>query len=354
MAQFIVEVVDQLDISALEKAYGTRGSSAYHPSILLSLLIYGYANGVFSSRKNKRATYDSVAFRFIAAGSHPDHDTLATFRRRFLGEVTGLFVQVLAMAQEMRLLKLGTVSLDGFKIKTNASRHSALSHGHIEKLEVQLKGEVESLLAMAEQADQSAIPDGMSLPEEIARREAKATIEARAKARFEKEQAEYEAKMARRKAKEKESGKKPGDKPPKPPTAGLGPKDQVNLTDDESRIMPVSGGGFDQTYTAQAAVDTDSMLVVAPAVTQACNDKQQVAPMLEKLAALPDFLGQVKNLLGDTGYYSADNAATCEAHGIEPYIAVKRDEHHLGRWSDLPSRRLCPKEPRRPRLWRTN
>ena len=132
LARFIVEVVDQLDISALEKAYGTRGSPAYHPSMLLSLLIYGYANGVFSSRKIERATYNSVAFRFIAAGSHPDHDTLATFRRRFLVEVTGLFIQVLAMAQEMKLLKLGTVRLNGIKIKANASRHSALSQGHIE------------------------------------------------------------------------------------------------------------------------------------------------------------------------------------------------------------------------------
>ena len=197
-------MVDGLDVSALEKAYAGRDSAAYHPTMLLSLLVYGYANGVFSSRKIERATYDSVAFRFIAAGTHPDHDTLATFRRRFLDELAGLFVQVLEMAQEMKLLKLGTVSLDGTKIKANASRHSALSHGHIEQLEIQLKAEVESLLAMAEQADQSAVPDGMSLPEEISRRRArlaamavaKAKIEERAKVRFEKAQAEYEEKLA--------------------------------------------------------------------------------------------------------------------------------------------------------------
>ena len=247
------------------------------------MLVYGYANGVFSSWKIEQATYDSVAFRFIAAGTHPDHDTLATFRRRFLDELAGLFVQVLEMAREMKLLKLGTISLDGTKVKANASRHSALSHGHIEQLETQLKAEVDSLLAQAEQADQSAVPDGMNLPAEITRRQArlaamaaaKAKIKERAQARFEKEQAEYEGKLARREAKAKESGKKPGGKPPKPPTAGPKAQDQLNLTDEESRIMPLAGGGFEQAYNAQAAVDTGSLLVVALGVTQACNDKEQ-------------------------------------------------------------------------------
>ena len=336
LARFVVEVVDGLDVSALEKAYAGRGSAPYHPSVLLALLVYGYANGVFSSRKIERATYDSVAFRFISAGTHPDHDTLASFRRRFLDELSGLFVQVLEMAQEMQLLKLGTVSLDGTKIKANASRHSALSHGHIEQLEIQLKAEVDTLLAMAEQADQSEVPDGMSLPDEIARRQArreamaaaKVKIEARAKARFEKEQAEYEAKLARREQKAKESGKKPGGKPPKPPAAGPKVQDQLNLTDEESRIMPVPGGGFEQAFNAQAAVDTSSMLVVSAAVTQACNDKEQVLPMLEQFAALPASLGKLKELVADTGFYSAKNVDACELRGIEAFIAVKRDEHH--------------------------
>mgnify|MGYP003530406401 FL=1 len=300
------------------------------------MLVYGYANGVFSSRKIERATYDSVAFRFIAVGTHPDHDTLATFRRRFLDELAGLFVQVLEMAREMKRLKLGTISLDGTKVKANASRHSALSHGHIEQLETQLKAEADSLLAQAEQADQSAVPDGMNLPAEITRRQArlaamaaaKAKIKERAQARFEKEQAEYEGKLARREAKAKESGKKPGGKPPKPPTAGPKAQDQLNLTDEESRIMPLAGGGFEQAYNAQAAVDTGSLLVVALDVTQACNDKEQGVPMLEQLATLPKSLGQAKQLLADTGFYSARNAGACEARGIDPFIAVKRDEHH--------------------------
>ena len=142
LARFIVEVIDGLDLGAFSRAYAGRGSAAYHPSALLGLLVYGYANGVFSSRKIERATYDSVAFRFIAAGSHPDHDTLATFRRRFLDELAGVFVQVLELAQELRLLKLGTISLDGTKVNANASRHSALSHGHIEQLQAQLEVEV--------------------------------------------------------------------------------------------------------------------------------------------------------------------------------------------------------------------
>ncbi len=336
LARFIVEVVDGLDVSALVRNYAGRGSAAYHPSVLLALLIYGYATGVFSSRKIERATYDSVAFRFIAAGGHPDHDTLATFRRRFLDELTELFVQVLAVAKEMRVLKLGTISLDGTKVHANASRHSALSYGHIEQLESQIKSEVQSLLTLAEQADQSSVPDGMNLPEEIARRaarlaamaEAKAKIEARAKARFEQEQAVYEAKMARREDKAKASGKKQGGRPPTPPTAGPTSQDQVNLTDDESRIMPVSGGGFEQAYNAQAAVEANSMLVVGTGVTQASNDKAQVTPMLACLASLPAPLGKPEHLLGDSGFYSAANVAACEAQGIDPFLAVKRDEHH--------------------------
>ena len=206
LARFVVEVVDQLDLSNLTRQYAGRGSKAHHPATLLAILVYGYATGIFSSRKLERATYDSVAFRYIAAGSHPDHDTLATFRRRFLDELANLFVQVLELAQEMKLLKLGTVCLDGTKLHANASRHSALSHGHIEKLEVELKAEVQELLALAESADQANIPDGVSLPAEIKRREdrlaamaaAKAKIAARAAERYQREKAEYDEKMARR------------------------------------------------------------------------------------------------------------------------------------------------------------
>ena len=338
LARFVVEVVDQLDLSKLTGEYEGRGSKAYHPATLLAILVYGYATGVFSSRRLERATYDSVAFRYIAAGTHPDHDTLATFRRRFLDELAGLFVQVLELAQEMKLLKLGSVCLDGTKMHANASRHSALSHGHIQKLESQLKAEVQDLLALAESADQANIPDGVSLPDEIKRREdrlaamaaAKVKIAARAEERYQREKAEYEQKMANRAAKEKDSGKKPGGKPPQAPTPGPKDSDQINLTDDESRIMPVSGAGFEQCYNAQAAVDAATMLVVATGVTQAPNDKEQVAPMLATLKVQAAVLGSVERLIADSGFSSEKNIKACEAARIEPLIAVARDEHHPG------------------------
>src|SRR5580700_5437545 len=172
LARFVVEVIDGLDLSAMVRSYRGTGSAGYHPALLLGLLVYGYATGVFSSRKLERATYDSVAFRFIAANDHPDHDTIATFRRRFLKDIAALFVRVLELAREMGLLKLGTVALDGTKIHANASRHSALSYEHATKIEAQLKAEVAELLARAEAADQAeAVVDGMSIPEELARRE---------------------------------------------------------------------------------------------------------------------------------------------------------------------------------------
>ena len=218
LARFVVEVIEGLDLRAMTGSYRGSGEASYHPPLLLGLIIYGYATGVFSSRKLERATYDSVAFRFIAANEHPDHDTIATFRRRFLKQIEALFVQVLVLAREMGVLKLGTVALDGTKIHANASRHSALSYEHAGKIEAQLKAEVADLLAKAEAADQADVPDGMSIPEELARREkrlaklaaARAVIEARAKERIRREQAEYDAKIAAREAKAEATGKKPG------------------------------------------------------------------------------------------------------------------------------------------------
>jgi transposase len=336
LARYVVDVVEGLDLSAIEGAYAGRGSDAYHPALLLSLLIYGYATGTHSSRTIERATYDSLAFRFIACDQHPDHDTLATFRRRFGEQFAAIFVQVLELARENQLSRFGTVSLDGTKIHANASRHSALSYGHAQKLEAQLKAEVQEMLALAEAADQSTVPDGVSLPDEIQRREdrlaaiarAKAVIEARAQARDALEQAEYQARLAQREAKQKATGKKPGGKPPKPPQAGPRANDQVNLTDEDSRIMKVSGGGFDQCYNAQAAVDTESMLILAPHLTQAGNDKEQVAPMLAALQALPNGWSPPQTLLADTGYFSAKNVDACAAARIKPLIAIGRDEHH--------------------------
>jgi transposase len=336
LARYVVEVVEGLDLLELEQAYAGRGSAPYHPATLLALLIYGYATGCFSSRKIERATYDSLAFRFITCNRHPDHDTLATFRRRFAKEFEAVFVQVLQVARENQLSRFGTVSLDGTKIHANASRHSALSYGHAEAIEAQLKAEVQELVALAEQADGADLPDGMSLPAELTRRAerlaaiaaAKAKIAARAEERHAREQAAYEAKLAAREAQAAATGKAPRGKPPAPPQAGPRAEDQINLTDEESRIMPVAGGGFEQCYNAQILVDTESLLVLAPAVVQAPNDKQQVAPLLGKLQALPAGLNRPEELLADTGYCSEANVNACEAAGIAPLIALKRDKHH--------------------------
>src|SRR3954453_12239849 len=242
LARFVVEVIASLDLRAMLGSYRGSGEASYHPSVLLGLLVYGYATGVFSRRKLERASYDSVAFRFVAANQHPDHDTIATFRRRFLEEIQALFVQVLQLAREIGVLKLGTIALDGTKIHANASRRSALSYEHAGKIEAQLQAEVAELMAKAEAADQADVPDGMSIPDELARREqrlaeivrARAIIEARAKQRQAREQAEYDAKMAAREAKTAATGKKPGGKLPTPGKEGPGPGDQINRADEES------------------------------------------------------------------------------------------------------------------------
>jgi transposase len=336
LARFVVDVIASLDLRAMLGSYRGSGEASYHPTVLLGILVYGYATGVFSCRKLERATYDSVAFRFVAANQHPDHDTIAAFRRRFLAEIQTLFVQVLQLAREIGVLKLGTIALDSTKIHANASRHSALSYEHAGRIEAQLQAEVADLMAKAESADQADVPDGMSIPDELARREqrlaeitrARAIIEARAKERQAREQADYEAKMAAREAKVAATGKTPGGKPPAPPADGPDPTDQVNLTDEESRIMPVPGGGFEQCYNAQAAVAAGCLLVVATDVVQAPNDKQQVAPMLGKLDALPDELGAIETLLADTGYFSEANVQACVAADIDPLIAMGRQPHH--------------------------
>lgn len=341
LARFVVDIVDQLDLSALTRQYRGTGSAAYHPAVMLGLLIYGYATGVYASRRIEAATHESIAFRYIAANEQPDHDSLCAFRKRFLKEIEALFVQVLGIARQMKLLKLGTIALDGTKVHANASRHSALSYGHAQKIEAQLAAEVKDLLARAEAADQEPLPAGLSIPDELARREerlaairqAKAQIEARAAERAAQERADFEAKIKAREDRAMRTGNKPGGKPPAPPSAGVRPTDQINLTDPDSRIMPATGKGFEQSYNAQAAVDCESLLIVAGGVAQVATDKQQVAPMLERLAGLPETLGRVEHLLADNGYFSAANVEHCVQAQIEPLLAAGRDRHHP-HWAD--------------------
>ena len=341
LARFVVDIVDQLDLSALIRQYRGTGSAAYHPSVMLGLLVYGYATSVYSSRRIEAATYESIAFRYIASNEQPDHDSLCTFRKRFLREIEALFVQVLCIARQMKLLKLGTIALDGTKIHANASRHSALSYGHAQKIEAQLQAEVKELLARAEAADQEPLPEGLSILEELSRREerlaairqAKEQIEARAAERDAQEKAEFEAKIIAREDKTARTGKKPGGKPSAPPSSGVRPTDQINLTDADSRIMPAKGKGFEQSYNAQAAVDTESMLIVATTMAQVATDKQQVEPMLKVITQLPEELGSVENLLTDNGYFSAANVEHCLQANIEPLLAAGRDKHHP-HWED--------------------
>jgi transposase len=335
LARFVVEVVEQLDLGKFTRAYAGRGSDALPPSMMVALLFYGYATGVYSSRRLERETYDSVAMRFVAGNQHPDHDTIANFRKRFLKELGELFAEILKFARAAGLLTVGKVSLDGTRIQANASKHSAMSWEHANKIEAQLRGEVERLLELAEQADAADLPDDLMVPEELKRREdrlavirrVKAEIEARAAERYARERAEYEEKLARREAKERSTGRKAGGSPPKAPEPGPQAKDQVNLTDAESRIMP-SHGGFEQAYNAQAAVDVETMLIVEQHVSQNTNDKQEVEKALENLEALESTIGKPDALIADAGYYSAENVACCTARGIEPYIASGREPHY--------------------------
>jgi len=335
LARFVVEIVERLDLGELTAAYRGRGSDAFHPAMMVALLFYGYATGVFSSRRLERETYDSVAVRYVAANRHPDHDTIANFRKRFLQELSAVFVQILSVAQQMGVLKVGKVSLDGTKVHAHASKHSALSWEHANKIEAQLQAEVEQLLRLAEDADGAAVPDGMSVPDELQRRaerlaaiaQAKAQIEARAAERYARERAAYDQKMAARQAQEERTGRKPGGSPPAPPEAGPQPKEQVNLTDADSRIMPTADG-FEQAYNAQAAVDTATMLIVAQHVSQHPNDKQEVAPALENLDAVAAVVGKATALIADNGYFSTDNVDACHAHEVEPYLAAGRAAHY--------------------------
>ncbi len=242
----------------------------------------------------------------------PDHDTLAPFRRRFLKEVEALSVQVL-LAREMKRPELGHIALDGTKIDANASKHKALSWAHANKIESQLRQEVQTLLALAEKSDRAAIPDGMDVPAEIARREDRLSAIAQAK--------------AKRKT-QSDAGQQPHDKESQPPAAGPKDGDQVNWTNDASRIMPTSGGGFEQSYNAQAGVDIDAMMVITAHVSPACNDKREVVPTLEQIAGLPDVLGEVQTLITDNGFFSQANAQACVQAGGQPLQANKRESHH--------------------------
>lgn len=346
LARFVVTVIAMLNLNAIYMQYAPRGGEPYAPEILLGLLFYGYATGVFSSRKIEKATYESIPFRFIAGGLHPDHDTIATFRKTFLPQIAELFVQILLIAKEMGVLKLGNISLDGSKVHADASKSKAVSYKRLLQLEKRLQAEVEELLALSEQAEQGDLPEGMEVEAEVLLRrqhlvslkQAKAVLELRAEERYQAEKAAYEAKLREREQKAKRKGRRPRGRKPKPPQPGPRDKDQYNFTDPESRIMKNSNNkGFDQHYNVQVAVDQDSFLIVANTLSDHPTDRNEAIPTLD---AIPSQVGKPEAGALDTGYFSEYNIAEMKQREIEPYIATGREPHHKSwkmRFAKLPA-----------------
>lgn len=337
LARFVVDIITQLDLSSIYARYAALGGVAIAPELLLALLFYGYATGVISSRKIEKATYESIPFRFIAGGLHPDHDTIANFRKVFLEEIKGLFVQLLLLAQEAGVLKLGNISLDGSKIHADASKSHAVSYKRLIELESQLKVEVNELFTVGEQVDQGELqlPDDFVIADEIAIRQerlenlakAKKVLEARARERYAAEKAEYDAKLREREEKSRQDHRKSRGRTPKPPEPGPGDKDQYNFTDPDSRIMKNSTNtGVDQHYNIQVANDQESLLIVAHALSNHPNDKQEAIPTL---SAISPEVGKPEAVAMDNGYFSQTNINACEELGINPFIATGREPHHL-------------------------
>ena len=347
LARFLADVVNALDLDAIYLSYNEkdgRGMSAYAPAMMVRVLLYGYATGIYSSRKIQAKSYDDVAFRFLSADEHPDHSTLAEFRKRHLHALAGLFTQALQLCAKAGLVKLGHVAIDGTKIKANASKHKAMSYGRMSETELRLKQEVEALLKQAEQTDAAEDAKygkdkrGDELPDELSRREsrlkkiqqAKAELEQEAAEKAEQERAEAEAKLAARKEKEEKTGKKPRGREPQIPDTGPAQPDakaQRNFTDSESRIMPdgANKGSFLQGYNAQAAVDSTAQVIVAAEITQQANDSRQLLPMLKQVEAN---MGRKPDVVSaDAGYWSEANATDETVAGIDLHIATGRVKH---------------------------
>ncbi len=341
LARYVVEVVERLDLSPILAKYEgrARGSNPYHPALLTALLFYGYATGVMSSRKIELATRESVPFRFIAGGHHPDHTTLSEFRRRHLKELSDLFVDLLVVAGEMGFLKVGTVAIDGTKVKANASKHAAVSYKRARDLEKQLRAEVETLMEAAEGADNTPLREGVDIPAEIARREDRiarleevqqAIRERRAEEAVEEHREaqeqhieKTEKAVARALSKKKSRVTRLPDPPEKPSLEPKG-KAQYNFTDPDSRIMP-DKGAFSQAYNGQLSVDTATMLIVGQHVTQRTNDKRELLPALDSINRDTYTPGAV---LADAGYYSAENIAKAP-EDLDLLVSPNKTHHNL-------------------------
>jgi transposase len=337
LVHFVLDAVAALDLRQVKVNERGTGSEQYPPPMMLALLIYSYATGTFSSRRIEQSTYDSVPVRLLTADTHPDHDTICTFRRENQGLLSESFVKVLQLAQQVNVLQFGqiTVAVDGTKVLAHASKHSAVSYERAGEMIAQLELEVQQLLAKAEQADATPLQDGLTIPDEITRRQerkaalaqARAEIEARAQVRYTAQLAEHEQKLAERAAK-KERGEKVGGQPPQPPTPTPEPGEQYNFTDPESRIMKAGNGNhFEQSYNAQAAVEVESRLIVGERVSPAPNDKQELVPTL---AAIPTAAGTLAAALVDSGFFSAAAVQQIERSEAGPtvYAALDKTGHH--------------------------
>lgn len=339
IVHFIVEAVEQLPLAHFHVNHRGTGSQQYPPAMMLALLIYCYATGRFGSRTIEAATYSDVAVRYLCANTHPDHDSICAFRANNETAFRAAFVSVLQLAQQLRLSKVGTVSIDGTKIQANASKHAAVSYQRAGEMIAQLELEVSQLLERAQQAQAQEIQEPLDLPAELKRREqrkaalekARQIIEERAQEMAVAQQSDYEAKVAAR-AQQRDAGKKPRGKEPSPPSAEPDPKAQYNFTDPESRIMKAgSGNHFEQAYNAQAAVD-EAMLIVGQRVSDAPNDKQELVPTVAAIS--PIVAGEVKAVLVDSGFYSEAAVSAVEQKadgtpsGLTVYAAVEKQSHH--------------------------
>ena len=333
IARFILEAVDSSDLSLASVNRNGSGDCQYPPGMMLSMLIDAYCTGRFSSRSIEEATFSDVALRFITADTHPDHDTICTFRRNNGALISSLFLSVLVLAKELKFLRVGTVSIDGSKIEANASKHKAVSFGRAQEKIDHLQAEVTQFLERAETADSTPLADGLSIPKEIQRREdriaqllkAREAIRARAAAKVEAELEAYEAELRKRKA-EAEAGEIRGGPFPPMPSDEPKPGDQYNFTDPESRLMKQGGAEhFEQSYNAQAAVDAGgSLLVIGAHVSNACNDKEQLVPTLASIA--PE-VGRPEAILIDNGFYSEKAVQEAESRGVKVYASVGKQTH---------------------------
>jgi transposase len=337
LVYFIRDVLGQLDLSRIYDAYdGAKGGyPAYHPEMMVALLLYAYCVGIPSSRRIEKACKESIPFRVLTANQHPDHDTIAEFRRRHLKVLAALFVQVLRLCQKAGLVKLGHVALDGTKVKANASKHKAMSYDRMQKNAAELEAEVQRMLQEAEAADRAEDQGygqgrrGDELPEELRFKESRLAKIKEAKEALERE-ARERAEQQRREREEKDQERDPRGRPPQPPSEEPDPKAQRNFTDPDSRIMKDGATkAFAQAYNCQVAVDSQSQIIVSSQVTPQANDKGQLKPLVADIEA--HLQEKPKKVSADNGYYSEENVSYLVEEGIDGYIATGRRKHTDGR-----------------------